>query len=159
MKDTIPNGPGSSRRRKAEELAGLAVRRIEDLHRGGWDPEARMGDQDRDGVAAEVIYHPAARSHDPLQPDPDPDYKKACFDAYNLWIAEYCSPASDRLIGLGNRMRSPRMASKDLESHQVDGVARRNDAGFGPGRFVQPDLDELLASGDRKHMNGSASTS
>ena len=29
---------------------------FEDLHRGGWDPEARLADQDRDGVAAEVIY-------------------------------------------------------------------------------------------------------
>src|SRR5207245_9451358 len=27
-----------------------------DLHRGGWDPEARMADQARDGVAAEVVY-------------------------------------------------------------------------------------------------------
>ena len=30
--------------------------RFEELHRGGWDPEARLADQDRDGVAAEVIY-------------------------------------------------------------------------------------------------------
>ena len=27
-----------------------------ELHRGGWDPVARMADQKRDGVAAEVIY-------------------------------------------------------------------------------------------------------
>lgn len=30
--------------------------RFEDMHRGGWDPEARLGDQDRDGVHGEVLY-------------------------------------------------------------------------------------------------------
>ncbi|MDH3685894.1 MAG: hypothetical protein OEP95_06680, partial [Myxococcales bacterium] len=29
---------------------------FDELHRGGWDPEARMDDQKRDGVAAEIIY-------------------------------------------------------------------------------------------------------
>ena len=31
----------------------------------------------------------------------DFDYKKACFDAYNLWIAEYCSRHPERLFGIG----------------------------------------------------------
>jgi hypothetical protein len=35
------------------EPPGTYVDRID---RGGWDPEARLGDQDTDGVAAEVIY-------------------------------------------------------------------------------------------------------
>ena len=30
--------------------------RFDDLHRGGWDPTERLADQDKDGVAAEVIY-------------------------------------------------------------------------------------------------------
>ena len=29
--------------------------RFEEWHRGGWDPEARLADQDRDGVSAEVL--------------------------------------------------------------------------------------------------------
>ena len=66
MKDTIPMGLVAAAGRKAEELAGLAARaKFADLHRGGWDPEARMADQDRDGVAAEVIY--PTRRHDALQ--------------------------------------------------------------------------------------------
>src|SRR3546814_2672683 len=30
--------------------------RFEELHRGGWDPTARLAEQDGDGVAAEIIY-------------------------------------------------------------------------------------------------------
>jgi len=30
--------------------------KFEELHRGGWDPTARLADQDRDGVAAELLY-------------------------------------------------------------------------------------------------------
>ena len=37
-----------------------------DLHRSGWDPTARVADQDRDGVSAEIIY-PIDRDDD-LQP-------------------------------------------------------------------------------------------
>ena len=44
-----------------------------------------MADQDRDGVAAEVIYPTVGMM---LCNHQDYDYKKACFDAYNLWIAE-----------------------------------------------------------------------
>jgi predicted TIM-barrel fold metal-dependent hydrolase len=45
----------------------------------------------------------------------DFDYKKACFDAYNRWIAEYCSAHPDRLIGLGQTaMRSVEDGIEDL---------------------------------------------
>src|SRR5262245_12620377 len=38
-----------------EEMRAKGVR-FEDLHRGGWDPDARMADQDRDGIGAEILY-------------------------------------------------------------------------------------------------------
>ena len=41
--------------KKPEEITEAGVK-FEDLHRGGWDPVARLADQDRDGVAAEIIY-------------------------------------------------------------------------------------------------------
>jgi predicted TIM-barrel fold metal-dependent hydrolase len=45
----------------------------------------------------------------------DFDYKKACFDAYNLWLAEYCDANPDRLIGVGQTaMRSPAEGIEDL---------------------------------------------
>ena len=30
--------------------------KVEDLHKGGWDSAARLLDQDKDGIAGEVIY-------------------------------------------------------------------------------------------------------
>ena len=75
------------------------------MHRGGWDPDARLADQDRDGVAAEVIYPTVGMV---LCNHQDFDYKKACFDAYNRWIAEYCAAHPDRLLGCGQTaMRTP----------------------------------------------------
>lgn len=83
---------------KPAEKLTIAGVTFDELHRGGWDPEARMADQDRDGVAAEVIYPTVGMV---LCNHPDLDYKKACFDAYNLWAAEFCAAHPDRLIGVG----------------------------------------------------------
>ena len=95
----------------AEELTLLGIK-FEELHRGGWDPEARMADQDRDGVAAEVIYPTVGML---LCNHKDYDYKKACFDAYNRWIAAYCSAHPTRLIGTGQTaMRSIEEGIEDL---------------------------------------------
>ncbi len=72
--------------------------RFEDLHRGGWDPKARLADQDRDGVVAEVIYPSVGMV---LCNHPDPGFKRACFTAYNRWLETFQSVAPDRLYGLG----------------------------------------------------------
>jgi predicted TIM-barrel fold metal-dependent hydrolase len=94
--------------------------RFADLHRGGWDPEARLADQDRDGVAAEVIYPSIGMI---LCNHPDLDYKKACFDAYNRWIAGYCAAHPERLIGLGQTaMRTPAEGIADLEAMKALGL-------------------------------------
>ena len=72
-----------------------------------------MADQDRDGVAAEVIYPTVGML---LCNHKDYDYKKACFDAYNQWIADYCSAHPDRLIGTGQTaMRSVEEGIADLQ--------------------------------------------
>ena len=50
---------------------------------------------------------------------PDYDYKHACFEAYNRWIAEYCDHDRHRLLGCGQTaMRSPEDGVRDLEEHQ-----------------------------------------
>jgi len=103
LKHPVPMGLVAAAGKKAEELTAFGVK-FEDLHRGGWDPDARLADQDRDGVAAEVIYPTVGML---LCNHRDYDYKKACFDAYNEWIAEYCAAHPDRLIGTGQTaMRS-----------------------------------------------------
>ena len=80
--------------------------------------------------------------HAALQ-SPDSDYKKACFDAYNLWIAEYCAAHPDRLIGTGQTaMRSAEEGIADLQRDQGRWACkRRDDAGQSAGRGLrQPDL-------------------
>jgi predicted TIM-barrel fold metal-dependent hydrolase len=102
-----------------EAITAYGVRFAE-LHRGGWDPEARLADQDRDGVAAEVIYPTVGML---LCNHRDFDYKKACFDAYNRWIANYCAAHPERLLGCGQTaMRTPEEGVADLEEIKALGL-------------------------------------
>ncbi len=107
----IPMGLVAAAGKSAKELSMMGVK-FEEMHRGGWDPEARLADQDRDGVFAEIIYPTVGML---LCNHKDFDYKKACFDAYNLWIAEYCGAHPERLIGAGQTaMRSVEEGIEDL---------------------------------------------
>src|SRR5262245_31050117 len=107
----IPIGLIAAAGKAAEDLRMFGGR-IEDMHPGGFDPEARLAEQDTDGVSAEVLYPSVGMM---LCNHPDFDYKKACFDAYNRWIAEYCGAHPDRLIGVGQTaMRSVEEGIEDL---------------------------------------------
>ena len=115
----VPMGLVAAAGKPAEEIRLEGVL-FEDMHRGGWDPEARMADQDRDGVAAEVIYPTVGMV---LCNHKDFDYKRACFQAYNRWIAEYCSAHPDRLLGAGQTaMRSPEEGIEDLKEIKALGL-------------------------------------
>jgi predicted TIM-barrel fold metal-dependent hydrolase len=84
-----------------------------DLHRGGWDGKARVADQDRDGIAAEIIYPSIGMV---ICNHPDADYKQACFRAYNRWLhEEFIAGAPDRLFGMGQTaVRSVAEAVEDF---------------------------------------------
>ena len=111
MKAPVPMGLVAAAGKPAEEIR-IQGTRFEDLHRGGWDPEARIADQDRDGVAGEIIYPTVGMQ---LCNHRDIDYKKACLDAYNLWMAEYSGAHPDRLFGIGQTaMRTPQEGIADL---------------------------------------------
>ena len=56
----------------------------------------RLADMDRDGVDATVMYGPIV----PLLIK-DADLRRACYRAYNDWLAEFCATAPERLIGAG----------------------------------------------------------
>jgi predicted TIM-barrel fold metal-dependent hydrolase len=99
--------------RPPEELGYQTGRGWETLHPGGYDARARLAEQDRDGVVAEIIYPSVGML---LCNHPDRDYQHACFDAYNDWLAEWCAVAPDRLIGLGQTaLRSVAEGIADLE--------------------------------------------
>jgi predicted TIM-barrel fold metal-dependent hydrolase len=128
--------------RPADEIRLDGGHRFEELHRGGWDPEARLRDQDRDGVTAEVIYPSVGML---LCNHPDRDYQHACFAAYNEWIAEFCAFAPDRLVGLGQTaVRSPDDGIRDLERIKARGLRGVMLPGFpGTGDYDDPMYDEF----------------
>jgi predicted TIM-barrel fold metal-dependent hydrolase len=137
LKQPVPMGLVAAAGVASEDLKAFGVN-FDDLHRGGWDPHARLTDQDRDGVAAEVIYPTVGML---LCNHPDVDYKKACFDAYNLWIAEYCDPYPDRLIGLGQTaMRSIEEGIQDL--HKIKDLGLRGV--MMPGNPAVSDYDDPI---------------
>ena len=68
-----------------------------DVRPGGWDPAERLKDMDIDGVEAEVIYTTLGFRLFWLT---DGEFQRACFKAYNNWLAEFCSYAPNRLAGL-----------------------------------------------------------
>jgi predicted TIM-barrel fold metal-dependent hydrolase len=109
----IPLSLVSAAGKAPEELSPLGAV-FDKLHRGGWDPHARIEAQAQDGIAAEVIYPSVGME---ICNIPDQDLKKASMDAYNLWLAEFCDPYPDRLIGLGQTaVRTPEDGIKDLEN-------------------------------------------
>lgn len=119
LEKPIPMGLIAAAGKDASELRMFGAR-FEELHRGGWDPVARLADQERDGVSAEVIYPTVGMM---LCNHPDFDYKKACFDAYNLWLAEFCAARPDRLIGIGQTaMRSVEEGIEDLRRIRALGL-------------------------------------
>jgi uncharacterized protein len=115
----VPMGLVAAAGKDPSEIKMSGVK-FEELHRGGWDPEARITEQERDGVSAEVIYPTVGMV---LCNIDDFDLKKACFDAYNRWIAEYCSAHPNRLLGAGQTaMRSPEEGIEDLKAIKALGL-------------------------------------
>jgi predicted TIM-barrel fold metal-dependent hydrolase len=82
------------RSKRADRMAATGL--YEAGHNRPGDPLERLEDQDRDGVFAEVLYglHSLAPRLD------DADLASAIAVAFNDHLAEFCSVAPDRLIGL-----------------------------------------------------------
>jgi hypothetical protein len=80
-----------------DELPAHFAAGYERVRPGGWDPAARLRDQERDGVVAEVIYPSLALQLFRIR---DPEFQAATFRAYNDWLAEFCAAAPERLAGI-----------------------------------------------------------
>ncbi len=95
------------------DLAGLS----EEVEPGVFRPSSarhRLEDMDRDGVYAQVIYNFLDWSFE------DPALKSVCVQAFNSWMAEFCSADSNRLVGLAV------LPSHDAEAavHELERVTR-----------------------------------
>jgi predicted TIM-barrel fold metal-dependent hydrolase len=109
----VPYGMVAAAGRPVDKVGPFQYVGWDELHPGGFEPKARLAEQDRDGVAAEVLYPSVGMLLCNLA---DADYKKACFDAYNLWMAEFQATDPQRLIGIGQTaLRSVEEGIDDLE--------------------------------------------
>jgi len=65
---------------------------------GAGDGLQRLQEQDEDGIDAELLFVPIFASRF-LEKIPERDIYLSMVQAYNTWLAEFCSIAPDRLIG------------------------------------------------------------
>lgn len=94
------------------------------LPKGGWHTGSRLAAQERDGIAAEILYPTVGMEVCNLK---DSELKKVCMDAYNEWLAEFAASAPDRLFGLGQTpMRDIDESIKDLEKIKALGMVGVN---------------------------------
>jgi predicted TIM-barrel fold metal-dependent hydrolase len=94
------------------------IRRLEDQRAGAWDPAERIRDQDIDGVDAEVLYVGG-----PLVGAQDDALRLDSYGAYNRWLADFCSHAPDRLIGVAAVPNdTPSLAVEELRRARADGL-------------------------------------
>jgi predicted TIM-barrel fold metal-dependent hydrolase len=86
----------------AEELLARNWKYTEG-HAAAWDPAARLGTLDDEGIDATVLYPSLALTFGPLDPVEavrDPRFVLDLHRAYNDWIADYCAAAPDRLFAM-----------------------------------------------------------
>ena len=139
MNDQIPlglvAGAGVSSQDLKKRRSGC---QFGDLHKSGFDSSYRTADQERDGVAGEILYASVGMV---LCNHPDFDYKDACFKAYNRWLQEYCSGAPTRLFGLAQT------AVMDVDS-AIEDVRRAKAMGMVgmmmPGNPQHEDYDQPM---------------
>ena len=89
----LPMGLICAAGKAPEDIRARGVR-FEEVHRGGWDPHARLADQQRDGIRAEVLYPSVGME---ICNIPDHALKQACMEAYNRWLVECALPQDPRV--------------------------------------------------------------
>lgn len=72
----------------------------DEVRKGGYEPAARLLEQDADGVAAEVIYPTPRISSALFWHNADAAFHVACIRAYNDWLSEFCAHDPARLWGV-----------------------------------------------------------
>ena len=106
--------------------------RWEELTPAGLDPKARVEELDRDGIDQAVLYPSLGLLLGGIR---DPEHAVAACRIYNDWLAEFCSVAPDRLIGIAAvPVQDPRAAP--LEARRaVEELGMR-------GVYVRPNASE-----------------
>ena len=82
--------------------------------------ELRLHDMDRDGVHTHVVFGPVTSFN-----HPDHELRDTCYSVYNDWLAEFCSVAPDRLLGVPLLPPGPESAIKELHRIAAMGVFKQ----------------------------------
>jgi predicted TIM-barrel fold metal-dependent hydrolase len=64
---------------------------------GGWNPEDRLKDMDKDGVEAELLFPSPTRFN---YTQTDAKFQRSIFRSYNEWLLEMCGQAPKRLFAV-----------------------------------------------------------
>ena len=87
---------------------------------GGWDPAARLKDQDVDGVEGEILHTTLGFRLYWLK---DAALQRECFRVYNEWLSEFCSYNPSRLVGVAlMSLYDIEAACEDLRRAQALGL-------------------------------------
>ena len=141
---SVPMGLVAAAGEESSQMT-FSGRDFADWHRGGWDPTYRLADQDRDGVVAEMLFATVGM---PLCGHPDLDYRRACMEAYNRWLVEYCSFAPTRLYGAGQAaIKNADDGVDELAAIKAQGFKAVMMSGMpGEADYDDPSYDRLWAA-------------
>lgn len=93
----------------------------DDVYPGAYDPDARLKDQDQDGIEAEVVYPSVAMR---MYAIADIGLQSACFRAYNDWVSDFAGAHPHRIKGLGLiSLENVERAVKELHRTKKLGLA------------------------------------
>ena len=116
----FPIAGGYAAGRSGKELQELLKTGYEAARPSGWDPVERLKDQELDGIDAEVLYPSLGMTLFTMN---DGELQRACFDAYNGWLAEFCRHDPKRLYGVGLvSLENIDKAAGDLEKIAKQGM-------------------------------------
>src|SRR3954454_12920192 len=103
-----------------------------------WDDERRMGDEERDGIVAEVIFPNTVPPFFPTfvlfaGPPRDEDYEHrlAGIRAHNRWLVDFCNRFPERRAGIGQ------IFMNDIDD-AIDDVRWIKEHGLRGGVLIQP---------------------
>lgn len=103
------------------------------------DPAARIAEQQKDGVRAEVLYASYGMQLFHLA---DGGLRDACFRAFNDWAADYCREDPSRLLGTG-LVALDDVASATAELQRIAGLGLR-----GAMIWAEPPVDRPYSHPD-----------
>ncbi|MBO0728534.1 MAG: amidohydrolase [Acidimicrobiaceae bacterium] len=120
---------------------------------GGYDPAARLEDQDRDNVEAEILYTSFGLTMYKIE---DLDFQFACMQAFNDWLANFCASAPNRFYGAAMIPTQPlergiqeMRRCADMGVFRTAQISINHDAGHG---YNSTEWDPLWATAEELQM-------